>query len=105
MVRNYALALANVTFRIDLHGLLWLGMDVSVVYDVTRALQPVQNLIIAEVLIHTRFFDSMSWTRWWNAISRLSQPAPKTPDDGQPPELSSDVPESRPFCCQKNGVR
>ncbi|WP_457578418.1 DUF2306 domain-containing protein [Ensifer adhaerens] len=51
MIRNYALTLTNVTFRAELHLLLWLGADFNVVYEPLRSLQFIPNLLLAEVLI------------------------------------------------------
>ena len=61
MVRNYALTLTNVTFRGELHALLWLGADFNTVYEPLRTLQFIPNLLVAEFLIRSRFFTSSSW--------------------------------------------
>ncbi len=61
MLRNYALTLTNVTFRAELHMFLWLGGRFSQVYEPTRVLQWIPNLIVAEVLIRRGFFTSGSW--------------------------------------------
>lgn len=84
MVRNYALTLTNVTFRIDLHVLLLLGADVNTVYDAVRALQPIPNLIIAELLIRTNFLGSDTWRDWWRAIGHWSTPTWEVRNAGSP---------------------
>ena len=61
MIRNYALTLTNVTFRGELHVLLWFGANFDVVYEALRVLQFIPNLLIAELLIQTTFFKSSSW--------------------------------------------
>ena len=52
MIRNYALTLTNVTFRVQIHLLLWLGASWDLVYEPLRALQFIPNLLLAEVLIY-----------------------------------------------------
>ena len=55
MIRNYALTLTNVTFRIQIHLLLWLGAPWELVYEPLRSLQFVPNLLVAELLIQWDF--------------------------------------------------
>ena len=61
MIRNYALTLTNVTFRGELHALLWLGADFDLLYEPLRVLQFIPNLLFAELLIRTEFLTSSSW--------------------------------------------
>lgn len=61
MVRNYALTLTNVTFRLDLHILLLLGVPFTSIYEPVRVLQWVPNLIIAELLLRSGFFTGKDW--------------------------------------------
>jgi hypothetical protein len=65
MLRNYALTLTNVTFRVELHALLLLGMDLDTIYEPTRVLQWIPNLIIAEALILSGFFERENWRELW----------------------------------------
>lgn len=51
MIRNFALTLTNVTFRIELHLLLLLGAPFDAIYEPLRVLQFIPNLLIAELLI------------------------------------------------------
>ena len=76
MIRNYALTLTNVTFRAEVHLLLWSGMRFDDVYEPLRTLQLIPNLLIAEFLIRTRFFTSSSWKELFGAIRvRRDSPA------------------------------
>jgi uncharacterized membrane protein len=68
MIRNYALTLTNVTFRGELHLLLWSGMPLDVVYEPLRTLQLIPNLLIAELLIRRGFFTSSSWKELFRGI-------------------------------------
>lgn len=61
MIRNYALTFTNVSFRGELHLLLWLGMDFDTIYEPLRTLQFIPNLLVAEFLIQTSFFTSLRW--------------------------------------------
>jgi uncharacterized membrane protein len=61
MIRNYVLTLTNVTFRAELHALLWLGADFTTIYEPLRVLQLFPNLVVAEFLIRKNFFTSSSW--------------------------------------------
>lgn len=65
MIRNYALTLTNVTFRIELHALLLIGMDFTTVYEPVRVLQWIPNLILAEILIISGFFERERWRDLW----------------------------------------
>jgi uncharacterized membrane protein len=84
MIRNYALTFTNVTFRGELHLLLWLGFDFDVVYEPLRTLQFIPNLLIAEFLIRTAFFKSPGWKEFWAAV-RPSQDAPARRPRHSPP--------------------
>lgn len=53
MVRNVALTLTNVTFRVELHLALLLGISFDAVYEPIRALQFIPNLLAAELLIRS----------------------------------------------------
>jgi Predicted membrane protein (DUF2306) len=61
MVRNYALTLTNVTFRLELHVMLLFGVPFTTVYEPVRVLQWIPNLIIAEALIRSGFFAGENW--------------------------------------------
>jgi hypothetical protein len=70
MIRNYALTLTNVTFRAELHLFLLLGAPFSAVYEPTRVLQWIPNLIVAEVLIRSGFFTGDSWKAIGQNVTR-----------------------------------
>lgn len=62
MVRNYALTFTNVTFRAELHLLLLLGFPLPLVYEPVRILQIIPNLIVAELIIRSRFLTAAKWS-------------------------------------------
>ena len=53
MIRNVALVLTNVTFRVELHLALLLGIPFDAVYEPIRSLQFIPNLLAAELLIRS----------------------------------------------------
>lgn len=60
MIRNFALTLTNVTFRIELHLLILFGAPFDAVYEPLRVLQFIPNLLIAELLIQVRLLAPSS---------------------------------------------
>ena len=61
MIRNVALTLTNVTFRVELHAALLLGIPFDMVYEPLRALQFIPNLIIAELMIRSGILTDKGW--------------------------------------------
>lgn len=74
MIRNYALTLTNVTFRVEFHLLMWLGADFDTIYEPLRVLQLFPNLVVAEFLIRTGFFTSRTWRDYVSPLRELRIP-------------------------------
>lgn len=87
MIRNYALTFTNVTFRGELHLLLWLGFDFDVVYEPLRTLQFIPNLLVAEFLIRSAFFKSSSWKQVRAAVQLPHDAPAKRPRQSPPLRL------------------